>query len=140
MIEYLLLALIHLPFSAFAVWIGWHWRSEHERQRGEARLYFEAHVTIDPVFDHERELVEKIAQPHGFRLAKLIMRKREADAERPAQDDTFMTGHGKRRVDIQYRTRMLVEQLRAAGFRVRRYKIEDTVLDSRTEDELKLLT
>lgn len=103
-------------------------------------LYYEAHVTIDPIFDARRDVAAEIATKFGFRLAKLIMRKREADAELPAQDDTFMTANSTDVTSIQSMTRRCVRELQAAGFVVRRYKIEDTILDSRHNDELGLLT
>ena len=34
----------------------------------KSRLYYEAHVTIDPVQSADRELVERIARQRGFRL------------------------------------------------------------------------
>jgi hypothetical protein len=103
------------------------------------KLYYEAHVTIDPVFDIDRERAAIIAGYHKFKLANLIMRKREADEETPAQDDTFMTGHGKDLYDIKSRTKNLILTLQQFNFKVRRYKIEDTILDSRSEDVWKIL-
>jgi len=105
-----------------------------------AKLYYEAHITIDPVFDERRAFAGDLAAQNNFRLAKLIMRKREADDEQPAQDDTFMTGHGTDLDDIRDRTRAVVKRLQVFGFKVRRYKIEDTILDSRSHDELGLLS
>lgn len=104
-----------------------------------AKLYYEAHVTIDPVFGEIRAHARQIATTYGFRLAKLIMRKHEADGETPAQDDTFMTGHAVESENIIARLKALVAHLHERGFKVRRYKIEDTILDSRSEDELGLL-
>lgn len=104
-----------------------------------SKLYYEAHITIDPVFDERREQARKTAEAYGFRLAKLIMRKKEADAEQPSRDDTFMTGHGVEFADIERRTIGCVKAVQRHGFTVRRYKIEDTVLDSRSNDELGLL-
>ena len=97
------------------------------------RLYFECHITIDPVFDDERVRVSVMAQDYKFKLAKLIMRKREADKEQEAQDDTFMTGHGQTYEDLYQRMADLVTALEAAGIKVRRYKIEDTICDSRND-------
>lgn len=99
-----------------------------------AKLYYEAHVTIDPVFDAQRELAAFLAKDWQFRLAKLYM-----DKGVPNQKDTFMTGHGMELNDIKMRTINLVGSLKRHGFNVRRYKIEDTILDSRTNDELRLL-
>jgi hypothetical protein len=104
-----------------------------------SKLYFESHITIDPVFDQERETVSKMAQAAGFRLAKLIMRKSTRDAEQPSQDDTFMTSHSRSYADIESRTVALVQGLQNEGYTVRRYKIENTILDSRHNDEHRLL-
>jgi hypothetical protein len=105
----------------------------------KSALYYETHVTIDPVFDERREEAAKTAEAYGFRLAKLIMRKRTADAEQPSRDDTFMTGHGADWDDMTVRTIGLIKALQRRGFVIRRYKIEDTLIDSRTLDVLGLL-
>jgi len=102
-------------------------------------LYYESHVTIDPVFDARRKVAILCAAYYGFRLAKLIMRKDYADAETESTDDTFMTAVAYDLSDIQYRTRGLVEMLLRNQFVVRRYKIEDAIMDSRVADELDLL-
>lgn len=102
-----------------------------------AKLYFESHVTIDPIHEHQKSFVEGLCEQQGFKLAKLFMRKDFKDHEH--QDDAFMTGHGKDLLDIKQRTVDLVRTLQCSGFVVRRYKIEDTVLDSRHDDELGLL-
>lgn len=104
-----------------------------------SRLYFEAHITIDPVFDAARRQAEMLGEIYNFRMAKLILRKREADQERPHEDDSFFTGRAKDSDELIVRTAGLVKALRMSGFVVRRYKIEDTILDSRVEDELELL-
>ncbi len=58
---------------------------------------------------------------------------------KPSELDTFMTAHGKDLQEITDRTREMVDLLQMSNFHVRRYKIEDTVMDSRTEDVLQLL-
>lgn len=104
-----------------------------------ADLYFEAHVTIEPVFDDRRSLAADLAKGYGYKLADLLMKKRYADTEDRSSKDTFMTAHSKSLTDIRERTKALVLALQAEGFKVWRYKIEDTVLDSRTEDVLGLI-
>lgn len=104
-----------------------------------ARLYYESHVTIEPVFDEKRERAAILAQQYGFKLAKLLMQKRELDTPERSNLDTFMTSHSKNLEDILKRTSELVIALKAAGYKVWRYKIEDTMLDSRNADELGLL-
>lgn len=104
-----------------------------------SKLYYEAHITIEPVFDEHRRIVSDIAQAYGFKLADLLMKKRSEDTEERSSKDTFMTGHSKSRLDIETRTRYTILYLQKLGYKVWRYKIEDTLLDSRTEDVFKLL-
>lgn len=105
----------------------------------EVRLYLEAHVTIEPVFDERRELAADIAKRFNFKLADLLMKKRAEDTEERSAKDTFMTGHSKSKADIATRTMGLVRTLQASGFKVWRYKVEDTLLDSRNADEWNLI-
>ena len=105
----------------------------------EARLYYEAHVTVEPVFEADLARLGEIAGRHGFRVADLHMRKRKQDTPQRSQDDTFMTARAQSSADIVARTTAVVRDLKAEGFAVWRYKIEDTVLDSRTRDTLGLL-
>lgn len=37
-----------------------------------SELYFEAHVTIDPVFGFDRDKAEDIARQHNFKLVKFL--------------------------------------------------------------------
>lgn len=104
-----------------------------------ARLYYESHVTIAPVFDEVRVGADILARQYGFKLAKLLMKKRELDTPERSDLDTFMTSHSKELEDILKRTSDLVIALKTKGYKVWRYKIEDTVLDSRNADELMLL-
>lgn len=97
-------------------------------------LYYEAHVTIDPVPEDQRETLQKMVTPDKFKLAKLLM-----DKGVPSQLDTFMTGHGKDLEDITSRVKNVCETLIKSGYKVRRYKIEDTILDSRFKDVLQVL-
>jgi hypothetical protein len=88
----------------------------------DAKHYYEAHVTIEPVFDDVREGAAITAQQYGFKLAKLLMQKRTEDAPERSKYDTFMTGHGRNLEDITDRTKDLVKALKAAGLNVWRYK------------------
>ena len=106
----------------------------------EAKHYYESHVTIEPVFDDRLEIAKEAAAFYQFKVADLLMKKRTVDTEKRSSKDTFMTSHSKTYSDIEYRTRMLVLDLKAKGLQVWRYKIEDTVLDSRIQDELGLLS
>ncbi len=109
-------------------------------QEDISKLYFEAHITIEPVLDGRIEVVKSLGAIYGFKVADLLMRKREQDTEERSKNDTFMTGHGKSLTNMTFRVRRMVELLTLHGFKVWRYKIEDTVMDSRTEDVLGLIT
>ena len=104
-----------------------------------SKLYYEAHITIEPVFDLERAVASNIAMPYNFKLADLLMKKRNEDTEERSSKDTFMTGHSKSFKDLEQRTKECIMTLQIAGFKVWRYKIEDTILDSRTEDVFNLI-
>ncbi len=105
----------------------------------ESKLYYEAHVTIEPVFDERLELFRRIAQAHHFRVAELLMKKRSDDTEDRSSKDSFCTSHSKYFEVIKSNTISMVNNLKDMGFKVWRYKIEDTILDSRSHDELNLL-
>lgn len=100
----------------------------------QAALYYEAHITIDPVPEDGRPAVQVLGDRWSFKLAKLLMQKGE-----PSKIDTFMTAHGKDLDDIRRRVIGMVIDLQHHGYVVRRYKVEDTIFDSRTRDVLGLL-
>lgn len=103
-----------------------------------SKLYFETHVTIEPIFDDRLVLAGELAQKHGFKIASLLMKKREEDTEERSKYDTFMTGHGKSLNAMKANVIALVNELVSQGFKVWRYKIEDTVMDSRIHNELNI--
>ncbi len=70
----------------------------------------------------------------NFKLAHLVMLK-SAGKDKPSQRDTFMTGHSKNIDELAARTKALCSSLRAAGFKVWRYKIESCVIDSRQQGD-----
>lgn len=90
-------------------------------------LYFETHITIDPVEDDNQETeLKRLVQFFGFRVAELYMKKGGR-----SRLDSFMTTRGTDYSDVHLRTLMCVNALRDAGYKVRRYKIENTLLDVR---------
>lgn len=90
-------------------------------------LYFEAHVTIDPVDEERDGELREIALKHRFRVAELLMKK----SLKKSELDDFMTGRSDSYDNIHDRTMSLVYHLTEAGYNVRRYKIENTLLDVR---------
>ena len=102
-------------------------------------LYYECHITIEPVFDDRLEAFRVLCETENFHVAKLLMQKREADTPERSAKDSFCTGHSQDIVDITERMIRLVGLLQTCGYDVWRYKIEDCVIDSRNSDNLGLL-
>tara|TARA_R110000772_G_scaffold66361_2_gene147915 strand:- start:10954 stop:11436 length:483 start_codon:yes stop_codon:yes gene_type:complete len=108
-------------------------------RRDDVDLYLEAHVTIEPVFGERLDLATEIGARYKFKPAKLFMQKDRAVTPERSDKDTFLTGHGQSKKDMEIRTRAVVSDLLAAGFAVWRYKVEDTLYDSRNADIFGLL-
>ena len=105
----------------------------------ERENYFEAHVTIEPVFADEEgrvELLDELCTRYSFRRAALLMQKRSSDEPERSRFDTFCTGRSYSQEDLRERTQGLVAALVDAGFTVWRYKIEYTIMDSMYRPEL----
>lgn len=100
------------------------------------RLYYECHVTIEPVFDERLQAAETLAKMYGFKIASLLMQKRAEDTPERSKYDTFMTGHDRRYGPLHERMRGLCLALRAHGFIVHRAKIEDTIFDTKHGDAI----
>ncbi len=105
-------------------------------------LYFESHVTIDPVVEETRlQEFGEICTQHKFRPAKLFMQKGKDFV--PSNLDQFCTrrdpvrmGAGQDEIRLRYNeafigTHDLVLALTSAGFKVRRHKVEATLTDSK---------
>lgn len=95
-------------------------------------LYFEAHVTTDPVPDDQTDLLARIARDHSFRVAALYMKK--GTGLRSRLDD-FMTTRCTNYEAILGRCHGVVAALTNAGIPVRRWKIENTLLDVHLKPE-----
>lgn len=102
-------------------------------------LYLECHITIEPVFNERLEQASQIALDHKFKIANLLMQKREHDQPERSKHDTFMTSHSQDLDDMKIRMINLIDHLKQYGFKVWRYKIEDVIIDSKIIDELELL-
>lgn len=106
----------------------------------DSRLYYECHVTIDPIFGEELELAKSISKQFGFKVAELLMQKRKEDTPERSKYDTFMTGHAKNYEDLCDRMVSLIQKLEAYSFVIRRAKIEDTLFDTKHGDKLEELS
>lgn len=95
-------------------------------------IYFECHVTIDPVIDAEELVtVDAIGTTHKFKRAKLLMVK--GNEHVLSDKDTFLTAHANPDgyESLVLRMNDVCRDLQSSGFTVRRAKIEAVVLDSR---------
>lgn len=89
-------------------------------------LYFETHITIDPVDEDQEDFLKNLVFSYGFRVAELYMKKGDR-----SRLDSFMTTRGTDYEDVRSRTVRCVDTLVNSGYKVRRYKIENTLLDVR---------
>lgn len=93
-------------------------------------LYYEAHVTIEPLWRQSDILrFESLVNEFKFKAATLLMRKERLTNLERSDKDAFCTGHGKEFSEVHNRTLALVEFLKSSGFSVWRYKIEAILLD-----------
>lgn len=96
-------------------------------------LYYESHVTLEPVFDEKLEQVKVICAGYGFKVADLLFKKRAQDTAERSECDTFCTGRGKTLIGLQALMGMLVAELTLSGYKVWRQKIEAVVYDVRSK-------
>jgi hypothetical protein len=80
-----------------------------------------------------------VCEPYDFRVADLLMQKREDDTPERSKYDTFCTGRGNTLDELAFRTVSLIDALSAAEIHVYRYKIEETIVDSNIEDTYRLI-
>lgn len=110
----------------------------------KSALYYECHVTIEPLTGPALDNLKSTAKTFGFRVADLLMVKADGSTEKSSRD-SFCTTRGELYEDVVKRMLGLIAVLHFDGVKIRRYKIEDTLLDSRrtgiggTEDPLGLL-
>ena len=104
------------------------------KNRRANRHYYEAHITIEPVFEKDLEKFKEICKEFDFHVAELLMKKRKKDTGKRSTNDSFCTGRSISYSDIEMRMLELIEKLKKLSFKVWRYKIESTLLDSRYDD------
>lgn len=102
-------------------------------------LYFESHITIEPVYDERLDIFICISKKFGFKVADFLMKKRNIDTEERSKNDSFCSSRGSDYSEIRFRMLCLICELRAEKFKVWRYKIENTLMDSKYRDELSIL-
>lgn len=104
-----------------------------------SKLYFECHVTIEPVFDERLQEAAELSKKYFFNVADLLMQKRHQDLPTRSKYDTFMTGRHKSYTELKNRMVSLIKELKENGYTVWRAKIEDTIYDSKIDDTLNII-
>ena len=99
-------------------------------------LYLECHITLEPMDEDRRAWINDLIKPYGFKLAKLLMQKRNVDTPERSKYDTFCTAHAPPEEWTQLVVRMTscIKDLQSKDFKVWRYKIESVMMDSREEE------
>lgn len=94
-------------------------------------MKYEAHITIEPVFDDSLLQLELLVGDFGFRVADLLMKKRACETAKRSDKDTFCTAKSNDLAGLTANTNACVAHLLSAGYAVWRYKLEETILDVR---------
>ena len=97
-------------------------------------MKYECHITIDPLPSEALVYLEYMAKRYGFKVARLLM-----DKGVPNDSDQFMTWHDNHYASMVERMGGLCRWLKENGCVIRRYKIEEILLDSRVGDTEQLL-
>jgi len=92
-------------------------------------LYYESHITIEPVFDERLGLFEELCKKHNFKSAKLLMQKDRTETPERSNKDTFATGHGKDVETLKEQMLNLITDLDKNRFKIWRFKIEGVLVD-----------
>lgn len=94
-------------------------------------IYYECHITIESVFGEDLQRVEEIVSKNGFKLAKLLTQKSGTEKLERSNKDTFCTAHSKDYQELHRMMREVRHNLRIAGFKVWRSKIEAILFDEK---------
>lgn len=92
----------------------------------EHTLYYEAHITINPVDGEGLDWFKELALRYNFRVANLLMEKGV-----PSNLDQFCTSRCGSLPEIVKLTEGLISLLKNQGYVLKRAKIEATLWDSK---------
>ena len=92
---------------------------------------YEVHITVEPVFGDDLNRFKEVSREFGFSVATLLMQKdRESTPER-SDRDSFCSAKGEYLINLQTSAQSLIHELKSAGFKVWRYKVEEILIDVR---------
>jgi len=98
-------------------------------------LYYEVHVTIEPVIGSRLDEFKKLCKQWGFRVADLLMVKNRGTTAERSDKDQFCTGRFNTNGQAMHSMKRLVADLGLYGFQVWRYKIEAVIFDKRVKHD-----
>lgn len=90
-------------------------------------IYYECHITIEPVEGERLEKFKEFSSKWNFKVANLLMQK----TKDPSKLDSFCTGKDKNFMTMKARMNWLLNDLKNDNFNIYRYKIEAILLDSK---------
>jgi hypothetical protein len=103
-----------------------------------SRLYFECHITIskdDLQTDEQIQLLHNLAEKHkGWKVASFLIVK--GTKHKP---EGFITLRCRDEDETKAKVWMMWEELKYAGLRPIRWKIEDTLYDSNQGDDISVI-
>jgi hypothetical protein len=90
-------------------------------------MYYECHVTVEPVFGERLEELKSLADSCSFRVANLVM----LDKDFPNQKDSFCSARHKDLQTLGDLMLRFVGALKIKEYKVFRYKLEATLFDTK---------
>ena len=101
----------------------------------KSRLYYECHVTVEPPTSIGRvNQLDSLAKARGWRMSTFTMLK--PGAEPP---NAFISYRNQDYDKTCYSVAGVINALESVGFKVLRWKIEDTLFDSNKGDTLEMI-
>lgn len=94
-------------------------------------LYYESHITVEPVFDDRLDKFKEICLKYKFKAADLLFQKRKQDTPTRSSKDTFCTSRGTKIDELKQRMEQLTEELKNENYKVWRQKIEAVIIDKK---------
>ena len=98
-----------------------------QRMNEPKPIYYECHITIEPVEDARLELFEQLSKKYKFKVATLLMRK----SLKKSDLDSFTTAKSKK-FDLLFNSmNNLLDELKKENFNIYRNKIEAVLIDTK---------
>ncbi len=95
-------------------------------------LYYESHITIEPVFDEKLNRFSELCLKYKFKAADLLLQKRKTDTPSRSSKDSFCTARGIDYEELKTRMENLATNLKKENYQVWRQKIEAVLYDVRS--------